>query len=227
MPVVVSMPAVAAKVPSYLGPLFLGLHENELREVAAKAVEKTYPRNAIVINEGELTGSLYVILAGKVKIYLGDKSGKELVLDIKGPGGYFGEMALDGEPRAASVVTLEESRFAVISNADFTHLLLEYPEISLHVIKNLAHVVRGLNKNVRSLAMLDVYGRLSKLLLDLAVKKEGKLVIFEKLTQKDMASRVGSSREMINRIFRGLTLGGYIKVEGKRITINKTLPQHW
>jgi CRP/FNR family transcriptional regulator, cyclic AMP receptor protein len=227
MPVVVAMPAVAARVPSYLGPLFLGLHENELRAVAAMAVEKTYPRNTIVIKEGELTGSLFVILAGKVKVCLGDESGKELVLDIKGPGGYFGEMALDGGPRSASVVTLEECRFAVISNADFRHLLLEYPEISLHVIRNLVHVVRGLNKDVRSLTMLDVYGRLSRLLLELAVEHDGKLVIPEKPTQKEMASRVGSSREMINRIFRGLTLGGYLKVEGKKITINKALPPHW
>ena len=215
------------KAPSYLGPLFLGLQEDELRAVAAKAVERSFPKNAIVINEGERTDSLYVVLSGKVKIYLGDEIGKELILDIKGPGGYFGEMALAGGERSASVVALEESRFAIISIADFRHLLLKYPEISLHVIENLVHIIRGLNKNVRSLAMLDVYGRLSRLLLELAVEDDGKLVISEKLTQKDMASRVGSSREMVNRIFRGLALGGYIKVEGKKIIINKTLPAHW
>jgi CRP/FNR family cyclic AMP-dependent transcriptional regulator len=215
------------KAPSYLGPLFLGLQEDELRAVAAKAVEKSFPKNAIVINEGERTDSLYVVLSGKVKIYLGDEVGKELILDIKGPGGYFGEMALADGERSASVVALEESRFAIISIADFRHLLLKYPEISLHVIENLVHIIRGLNKNVRSLAMLDVYGRLSRLLLELAVEDDGKLVISEKLTQKDMASRVGSSREMVNRIFRGLALGGYIKVEGKKIIINKTLPARW
>lgn len=208
-------------------PLFLGLQEDDLRAIANKAVIKTCGKNALVIHEGDFTGSLYVVLSGKVKIFLGDESGKEVILDIKGPGGYFGEMALDDGPRSASVETLEPSTFAVISKNDFKHLLHEHPEISLQVIKNLVHIVRGLNKNVRSLAMLDVYGRVSALLLDLAVEQEGKLVISEKLTQKDMASRVGSSREMINRIFRGLASGGYIKVEGKKITINKALPPRW
>jgi len=208
-------------------PLFVGLHDADLRALAEKAVIRTFPKDATVISEGDLTGSLYVILHGKVKVYLGDESGKELILDIKGPGGYFGEMALDERPRSASVVTLETSRFAVISKPDFKHILLEHPEISQHVIKNLINIIRGLNKNVRSLTMLDVYGRVSRLLLDLAVEQEGKLVISEKLTQQDMASRVGSSRETINRIFRDLAFGGYIKVEGKKITINKALPTHW
>jgi CRP/FNR family cyclic AMP-dependent transcriptional regulator len=208
-------------------PLFLGLPEGDLHAIAEKAVIRTFAKNAIVISEGEYTGSLYVILSGRVKICLGDESGKELILDIKGPGGYFGEMALDELPRSASVVTLEQSRFAVISKNHFEHLLLEHPEISLHVIKDLIHIVRGLNKNVRSLALRDIYGRVSKLLLELAVDEEGKLVISEKLTQQDMANRVGSSRETINRIFRDLSLGGYIKIEGKKITINKALPLRW
>jgi CRP/FNR family cyclic AMP-dependent transcriptional regulator len=208
-------------------PLFLGLPKGDLHAIAEKAVIRTFAKNAIVISEGEYTGSLYVILSGRVKICLGDESGKELILDIKGPGGYFGEMALDELPRSASVVTLEQSRFAVISKNHFEHLLLEHPEISLHVIKDLIHIVRGLNKNVRSLALRDIYGRVSKLLLELAVDEEGKLVISEKLTQQDMANRVGSSRETINRIFRDLSLGGYIKIEGKKITINKALPLRW
>jgi CRP/FNR family transcriptional regulator, cyclic AMP receptor protein len=207
-------------------PLILGMQEEDLHALADKAVIKTFPKNVTVLDEGESSGSLYVILAGKVKVYLADESGKELILDIKGAGGYFGEMALDERPRSATVVTLEASRFAVFSRTDFKHLLLEHPEVSQHVIKNLIHIVRGLNKNVRSLAMLNVYGRVSQLLLDLAVDQHGTLVISEKLTQKDMANRVGSSREMVSRIFRGLSLGGYIKVEGKKITINKSLPPH-
>jgi CRP/FNR family cyclic AMP-dependent transcriptional regulator len=208
-------------------PLFLGLQEDDLRALAAKAVIKTFARDATIISEGEFTASLYVILSGKVKVCLGDESGKELILDIKGPGGYFGEMALDERPRSASVVTLEASRFAVFSQTDFKHLLLEHPEISQHVIKDLINIVRGLNKNFKNLVMRDVYGRVSRLLIDLAVEHDGKLVISEKLTQQDMASRVGSSRETINRIFRDLSIGGYIKVEGKKITINKALPARW
>jgi len=208
-------------------PLFMGLHEDDLRALADKAVTRTFPKNMILINEGDLTDSLYVILAGKVKVYLGDESGKELLLDIKGPGEYFGEMVLDDGPRSASVMTAEPSQLAVISRSDFKSFLREHPDTALHVIRNLIGMARGLNENVKSLAMLDVYGRVSRMLLDLAIEEEGTLVIPGKLTQKDMASRVGASREMINRILRDLTTGGYIKVEAGRITIKKTPPNRW
>ncbi len=208
-------------------PLFQGLPDEDLRTLADKALVKTFPKNTIIVSEGELTEPLYVVLSGKVKVYLGDESGKELILEIKGPGGYFGEMVLDEGPRSASVMTIEPSEFAVIPKAVFKNLLLQHPDIALHVMKNLIHMARGLNKNVKSLAMLDVYGRVSRLLLDLAVKQDGKLVIPEKLTQREMASRVGSTREMINRILRDLTFGGYIKIEGRQIVINKVLPRRW
>lgn len=205
-------------------PLFAGLPDADLQAIAKKAVTKTYGKNAMVVTEGEFTKSLYVIISGKVKVYLNDENGKELVLDSKGPGEYFGEMVLDEGPRSASVVTTEPSTFAVISTAQFKDVLLKHPEIALIVIKNLIRMGRTLNENIRSLAMLDVYGRVSRMLLDLAVEKGGMLAIPEKLTQQEMANRVGTSREVINRILRDLAAGGYIRVEGKTIIINKPLP---
>jgi len=205
-------------------PLFVGLPASDLQAIAKKAVIKTYDKNAIVVTEGEFTKSLYVILSGRIKVYLDDENGKELVLDSKGPGEYFGEMVLDEGPRSASVVTTEPSTFAVIATAVFKDLLVKHPEIALIVIKNLIRMARGLDENVRSLAMLDVYGRVSRMLLDLAVEQRGMLVIPEKLTQQEMANRVGTSREVINRILRDLTAGGYIRIEDKTIIINKPLP---
>ncbi len=205
-------------------PPFRGLREDKLRTLAAKAVLQSVPKNVTVIIEGEFTRSLYVILSGKVKVYLNDENGKELVLDVKGPGEYFGEMALDEGPRSASVMTVEPSRFAVISMADFRATLIEEPELALQVITNLIQMTRGLNENVKSLALLDVYGRVARMLLDLAVEQGGNHVIPEKLTQQEMANKVGTSREVINRILRDLTTGGYIKVEDRKITIIKRLP---
>jgi len=205
-------------------PLFAGLPESDLQAIARKAVIKSYEKNAIVVTEGEFTKSLYVIITGRIKVYLDDENGKELVLDSKGPGEYFGEMVLDEGPRSASVVTTEPSTFAVIATAVFKDLLVKHPEIALIVIKNLIRMARGLDENVRSLAMLDVYGRVSRMLLDLAVEQRGMLVIPEKLTQQEMANRVGTSREVINRILRDLTAGGYIRIEDKTIIINKPLP---
>jgi CRP/FNR family transcriptional regulator, cyclic AMP receptor protein len=194
---------------------------------ADKALVRAFPKNTIIVREGDVTHSLHVILSGKVRVFLGDESGKELIVDVKGPGQYFGEMALDERPRSASVMTMEPSRFAIISKSDFRAFLDGHPKVGFHVIENLIKLVRGMNGNIRSLAMMDVYGRVARMLLDLATEMDGKLVIPDRLTQKDMASRVGASREMINRILKDLSTGGYIKVEGGRITITKTPPPRW
>ena len=209
-------------------PLFEGVAEAELRALAERTVTRSYPKQAIIVSEGDESDSLYLILGGRVKVYLSDEAGKELILAIKGPGQYFGEMVLDSQPRSASVMTLEPAQFAILSRADFKAFLLRHAEVALQLIENLIRVARGLNQNVRSLAMLDVYGRVARILLELAVDQGGgKLVIPEKLTQKDIAARVGASREMINRILRDLTTGGYVTVEGGRITINKAPPARW
>jgi CRP/FNR family cyclic AMP-dependent transcriptional regulator len=208
-------------------PLFQGVADPELRALAERTVSRNYPKQAIVLTEGEEGDSLYLIVTGRVKVYLSDEHGKELILAIKGPGQYFGEMVLDGETRSASVMTLEPSQFAILSRADFRSFLLGHPPVALQLIENLIRLARGLNRNVRNLAMLDVYGRVARILLELAVEREGKLVIPERLTQKDIAARVGASREMINRILRDLTTGGYVSVEHGRITINKAPPTRW
>lgn len=209
-------------------PLFEGVAEAELHALAECTVTRSYPKQAIIVSEGDDTDSLYLILAGRVKVYLSDEAGKELILAIKGPGQYFGEMVLDSQPRSASVMTLEPSQFAILSRADFKAFLLRHAEVALQLIENLIRVARGLTHNVRSLAMLDVYGRVARILLELAVDQGGgKLVIPEKLTQKDIAARVGASREMINRILRDLTTGGYVTLEGGRITINRAPPARW
>jgi CRP/FNR family cyclic AMP-dependent transcriptional regulator len=208
-------------------PLFEGLPEAELRALAERTVTRSYPKRAIIVTEGDDSDSLYLILSGRVKVYLADEHGKELILAIKGAGQYFGEMVLDDQPRSASVITLEPAQFAVLSRADFRAFLLRHPEVALLLIQNLIRLARGLNQNVRNLAMLDVYGRVARILLELAVEQGGKLVIPEKMTQKDIAARVGASREMINRILRDLTTGGYVSMEAGRITINKAPPARW
>src|SRR5512145_3325744 len=208
-------------------PLFQGVSEADLRALADRAAVRSYPKQAIIVSEGDESDSLYLIVGGRVKVYLADEHGKELILAIKGPGQYFGEMVLDDQPRSASVITLEPAQFAVLSRACFRAFLLRHPEVALVLIQNLIRVARGLNQNLRNLAMLDVYGRVARILLDLAVEQGGKLVIPEKMTQKDIAARVGASREMINRILRDLTTGGYVSVEDGRIIINKAPPARW
>ena len=206
---------------------FRGVPEDKLRALADKAVTRSVPKNVVVVTEGEFTRSLYMIVSGRVKVYLADDGGKELVLDIKGPGEYFGEMVLDDGPRSASVVTIEPCQFSIIAVDDFKATLLEHPQIALRLITNLIRMTRGLNENVRSLALLDVYGRVARLLLDRAVEHGDHQVVQEKMTQQEMANKVGTSREVINRILRDLATGGYIKIEDKNIRIIKRLPSRY
>ena len=191
------------------------------------AVTRAFPRNAVVLNEGDRTDSLYIILEGRVKAYVANADGKEAVLSTQGAGEYFGEMVLDEGPRSASVMTLEPSRFLVVPKADFVDFLARNPVFGTRVIEKLIHRIRALTENVKSLALMDVYGRIARLLLDLAEQRDGKLVIAEHLTQKDIASRVGASREMVSLILKDLTSGGYIRNEGKSIVIERAPPPRW
>jgi CRP/FNR family cyclic AMP-dependent transcriptional regulator len=203
------------------------LHEDELQALSKQGVVKSFPRNTVIVSEGDDTDSFYVIISGRVKVFLGDDDGREIILTTQGPGDYFGEMVLDGGPRSASVMTLEPSRFAIIPKQSFREFLRTHPDFSTHLVERLIGRGRALTDNVKSLALLDVYGRVARLLLEMAVEENGQLLINEKLTQQDIASRVGASREMISRIFKDLTAGGYISIDRKRITIHKNPPRHW
>lgn len=199
----------------------------DLRDFAQHAVTRTFPKNTVVVTEGDLTDSLYIVVSGRVKIYVSDDKGKEIVLNESGPGEYFGEMVLDEGPRSASVMTLEPTRFLVVPKEDFQEFLAKSPEFSLHLIRKLIRRVRALTNDVKSLALMDVYGRVARMLLDLAVERDGVLVIEGRPTQQEMANRVGASREMISRILGDLVGGGYIEVERDRITIARALPRAW
>lgn len=208
------------------GPMW-SLPEHYLKTLSDHGTVKAYPKNAVIVNEGDHSDSLYVILSGKVKIYLADEEGKEVLLNTQGPGEYFGEIILDEGPRSASVMTLEPSKFSIISKAQFQEFLATHPDAGLELIRSLIHRVRALTKSVGNLALLDVYGRVARMLLELATEQDGKLIINQPLTQQDMASRVGCSREMISRILKDLRAGGYVKMDGDRMVIAKKPPRNW
>jgi CRP/FNR family cyclic AMP-dependent transcriptional regulator len=216
---------LAAQLP--LSDPLAPLAEPVLRSIAATGVVRSYPRSAVLINEGEQGDSLFVVLAGKVKVYASNAAGKEVVIDFHGPGEYIGEMSLDGSPRSASVITVEPTTCAVVSRAQFREFVLAHPEFALHLIEKLIHRARLATENMKSLALSDVYGRLVRLLNALAVEVDGKLTVPEKLTQQDIAERVGSSRDMISRLMKDLVAGGYLAVEERTITLLRRLPPAW
>jgi len=195
-----------------------------IEKMAAVATTRTFAKNAIIVSEGDETDSLYIMLAGRAKVFVADENGREVQLNQIGAGEYFGEVTLDGGPRSASVMALEECRCAVVKRAELTALVERNPEFALHLLRKLAHRVRLLTENVRSLALMDVYGRVARLLLELAEERDGRLVVNESLTHRDIASRVGASREMISRIFSDLTDGGYVRKKDRHLVIMRKPP---
>jgi CRP/FNR family cyclic AMP-dependent transcriptional regulator len=208
-------------------PFFTQLTESELEIVRGLSSEKPFPRSAVVLSEGDLGDSLYMIESGKVKVFISDKDGREMILKLLGRGDFFGELAMiDKQPRSASITTLEASVFLILTHEAFEQCVARIPRIANMVMRVLAQRVRDADRKIGTLAMMDVYGRVASTLLELAVNdKDGKLMVTEKLSQQDLANMVGASREMVNRILRDLSERGFISVESKSITIlNKELP---
>ena len=204
-----------------------GLSDTLLREIAATGGVKRYPANAVLINEGDAADTLFIILSGRVKVYAGNDSGKEVILNEHGPGEYIGEVPLDGGVRSASVMTLEPTTCALVTGANLREFIATHPDFALHLIRNLILRLRTLTDSVKSLALDDVYSRVVGLLQKLAVPEGEHRAVPQRLTQQEIADRVGASREMVNRIFKDLTIGGYLSVKSGRIVLLKNLPAAW
>ncbi len=199
----------------------------ELQAVSAHAVKRSFPKRTVIVNEGDPANALYIIVSGRVKVYAANAEGREVVLHTQGAGEYFGELMLDEGPRSASVMTLEPSTFLIVPKADLREFLVQNPAFAVRLIEKLIHRVRSLTASVKSLALMDVYGRVASLLLELAEERDGTWVITEHLTQQDIASRVGASREMVSRILKDLADGGYVAVQRDCMIVNRKLPSRW
>lgn len=204
------------------------LEDGLLRAIAARGGVRRYPAHAVLVTEDDRSDALFVIVAGRVKVYGSRADGREVVYATHGAGEYFGEMSLDGGPRSASVVTLEPTTCAVVPGAEVRDFLATHPDFALHLVRKLIGRVRASTEQVKSLALDDVYGRIARLLRTLAREQEdGLLVLPDKLTQQDIAERVGASREMVSRVFKPLTEGGYVGLRDGRIALLKKLPERW
>lgn len=209
-------------------PLLAALSDEERMALAQRMQIRVYHKHTQIITEGDPAHCLYFLLSGKIKVYLDDDEGKEILMNTHGAGEVFGELSLiQGSHRTASVMTLEESRIAQLSTADFKSALRELPELALALMSDLTTRLVNATETIRRLGLMDVYGRIAVTLLNLSVEENGVRVIKDRLTQQELATRVGASREMVARIFKDLRLGGYIETEGGHIVLNKPLPHKW
>ena len=150
-------------------PLFQGLPQESIDQLLSGGVQRTYPRNSVIINEGDEAASLYIVLSGRLKVYRADADGKEFILDTLSEGDHFGELALvDDEPRSVSVATLEPCKLLVLSKASFHESLARDPELAAHLIQWLAGKVRRLTDSAYLIATCDVFGRLRAFLTERA-----------------------------------------------------------
>ncbi len=214
-------------------PLFLGMTDAALDDIRRLTVRKSISKDTILVQENELGDCMYMIMEGKVKVTNVGSDGKEVILSVLGPGDFFGEMALlDEEPRSATVVTLEATEMLLLRRKDFHSLLEQNRELLSNLLSTISQRLRHANAQIRSLALLDVLGRIAKLLLEIASKEGRKLldgsVVFRRPTHQEIASMVGTSRETVSRMIGELSRDGYLRISGKDIIIrdelNKAFP---
>lgn len=197
---------------------FAGLDQAQRAVLLQDAVTRHYRKGAIILGRDDASDYLFVIVSGSVEAYI-EEGGKRIIVNTIGAGETFGELAmLSGEPRSANIVATEDCEVLVMQKQDVYRLIDTEPAFARNLIRLLAKKVNTLTDDVSSLALLDVYSRIARLLQ----QHDG-----ERLTQQDIADRVGSSREMVSRILKDLRAGDYISIDKRQISIRKPLPESW
>jgi CRP/FNR family cyclic AMP-dependent transcriptional regulator len=201
-----------------------------LRALARRGELRRYARGVLLIQEGDIGDTLYVILEGRLRAFsVSLAHGREITYGSYGPGEYVGELSLDGGPRAASVIAVEPSVCAVVTRATLERHIAEQPGFAFELLTKVIRRARAATLTARQLALNDVYGRL-KALLEVQAgppQADGRRALAERLTHQDMANRIGCTREMVSRVMRDLARGGYIDDTGARLAILRPLPARW
>ena len=201
-------------------PLFASFPEDQLRMLTSVITRRSLPRSTTVMASGDPTDSLYIVLSGRLKVMMSDAEGKEVILSILGPGEFFGEMGLiDDNPRSASVVAIEACELLAVTKRAFRKCLVENVDLAMAVMRVVVRRLREADRKIGSLAMLDVYGRVARLLLDMSETVDGQKVVTRRITKQDIAKMVGASREMVSKVMKDLQTSGYIEVHGSTIVL--------
>ena len=205
-------------------PLFSDLDDEELHKLASIVREQNYKRRTTIVRVDDPGGALYILKSGLVKITIEDQHGDEMILRILYPTDFFGEMSLlDGMPRSATVTAQEPSEVLTISREHFLNIIEQSPKILLKMTAVLSQRLRNTNELIHSLAFFDVYGKVARLLLNLAAERgrvtEQGTVIDMRLTQQELAELAGMTRETMARTLREFQQAGCIRVDSGIISI--------
>src|SRR5690606_5264606 len=192
-------------------PLLSGLNEQQIESLAAGSARRNFPKGRTIVSEGEPSQSLYILLSGRAKVQRSVSEGREVILAVLGSGDFFGEMSLiDEAPRSASVITLESCDFMSIAKESFKAMLLQSNDMCMAVMRGLVRRLREADQKIETLALLDVYGRVARVLLDFSEQVNGERIVRNRLPRQEIAKMIGTSREMVSRVMKGLEIDGYI-----------------
>ncbi len=205
-------------------PIFSNLDEDELMKIRKLCVTQHYEKDRLILIEEDIGKTLFLIQKGRVKVSRMSDDGREVILSILGPGGFFGELALiDGKTRSASVTAIEDSEALLLHRPEFINLLEEFPQIAISLLKELAGRIRKSDTQIKSLSLQDAMGRVASTLIMLAEDsgriRQGQVIIQRIPLQQDLANMAGTSRETISRVFRHLENEQLIHREGRKIII--------
>ena len=182
----------------------------------------------LLIEEGDHGDTLFIILSGRVKVFSTDERDREIVYGVYGAGEYLGEMSLDGGPRSASVITLEPTVCVAITRQALREHIVANPEFAFELLSRVIARARMATQTARSMALLDVYERVVRLLNGMAQPQaDGTRIIEERLTHREIASRVGCSREMVSRLMKDLERGEHLSQVGGKLCLAARLPARW
>ena len=201
-------------------PMFSGFSPDQLRALVTLIMRRSASRGTAVLREGGPADCLYVVISGRLKVLMGEADGKETILSIIGPGEFFGEMSLiDDNPRSATVIAIEACELLALTRRDFRKCLVENSNLAMAVMRVLVRRLREADRKIGSLAMLDVYGRVARLLLDMSESVNGQRVVTKRISKQDIAKMIGASREMVHKVMKDLQVNGYIEVQGSTIVL--------
>jgi CRP/FNR family transcriptional regulator, cyclic AMP receptor protein len=199
-------------------PLFSLLSDHQLAALFPAIQHRTYPRHSFMLRAGERAEALYIILAGRAKVVIDDGEGREVTLTFIGPNEFFGEMSLiDDKPRSASVEAVESCEILYISKAAFMTCLKDNSEVAMLILRGVIGRLREADRKIASLALMDVHGRVARLLMELAREVDGVWVV--DTGSEEMARMVGASREMVSRVLKEMRDGGLIRRDKRKIIV--------
>jgi CRP/FNR family transcriptional regulator, cyclic AMP receptor protein len=205
-------------------PIFSELTEADFQSLAKVANRRRYPKDSVVFFENEQGDFFFMILDGRIKVTILGDDGREVILSLLGSGDFFGEMALlDNEPRSATAIAVEDTELLSLHRNDFQSVLTDNRSITVGLIKVLTARLRRANHQISTLALLDVYGRVARVIVDMAREEGRRLkdgrIAFRRATHQEIANRIGTTRETVTRMLKDLERQGMIHIEGREIIV--------